>query len=197
VISTAELVEFILSAASGRVAAAGDVCPFFLICVTGMAKTGPIVSAGETEGNGPSAEVHRAEAYRPRQFSLRAMLGFTVLCALYAAQNAAMGELAASENGLLDWPSLTAIALAWTTLAVFYLAHDMKLIAAVHCIGPALLIDLAAMAPSQGSSLAALLRSAAIGCAVCTTVSFPLSIIRIMVKAWRAPSESGTADERG
>ncbi len=134
------------------------------------------MTATEPQRDGPRA-----------QFGLRGMLWFVAACSAYCSQLAALPHVAALPHLVDDvelaWRSVATFFVAWLVLGAFLLTKGVQGMIVAHCTAPALALVLAV--PMVINRPSAFVQALAIACFVSSLVSFPASVLRMVVVAIR------------
>jgi hypothetical protein len=76
----------------------------------------------------------------PRQFSLRSLMVFVAVCAMYFSQFTP--SVLGFSIGATPWRTAVTVALTWIILAVFYWWHRLFGMFLIHCLAPGLIAAL-------------------------------------------------------
>jgi hypothetical protein len=125
-------------------------------------------------------------ANAPRQFSLRSLMLFVAVCAVYFSQFA----LTLAVGGrVTSWRGVVTIGFAWLVLAAFYLRQRLSTVLFIHCLVPtvpavlALLIDPTSAERWQASAAALLVFSFFVN-----VLCFPFGVMTMAVRWCRRPA---------
>jgi hypothetical protein len=129
---------------------------------------------------------------RTPQFSLRSLLWFVVACSAYFSMLSATSKLLASRE-LNAGPWLVTVFVTWLILFFFLHTKGVRGMLTAHFIGPAvgvllLLPPTSIFIEDKGRQVEPLLlfaMSGAAGCFVSSLISFPASVLRMVVLALR------------
>jgi uncharacterized membrane protein len=131
--------------------------------------------AKEPQPTGPETDA-------PAQFGLGGMLWFVVACSAYCSQLAACPQL------FTQWRSVLAIFVAWLILGAFLLTKGVRGMIVAHCAAPVLVLAVCLLGVLITPHLVladfgAFLRALAVVCLVSSLVSFPASVVRLVLVA--------------
>ena len=130
--------------------------------------------------------------YAPRQFSLRGLLWFVVACSAYLSQfqpdlftSSPLGD--GWEQ--VGWHGVSTVMVPWLLLAAFYVRTRLHPAFAVHCAGPVLALTITMLLvisePDEFRNPGKNLGMAPVsGCFVSTTISFPVSVLMMVVSVF-------------
>ncbi len=69
----------------------------------------------------------------PRQFSLRSLMVFVAVCAVYCSQFALIWMV---RGDVTSWRGVATVGLAWLVLAFFYFRQKLFAVLSIHCLAP-------------------------------------------------------------
>ena len=131
------------------------------------------------------------ERYAPRQFSLRGLLWFVVACSAYFSQF--RSDLFTSSplgDGWerVGWHGVSRVMVPWLLVAAFYVRTRLRAAFAVHCTGPVLAFTITMLLlitePDRFRNGSMTLGMGPVfGCLVSTTISFPVSVLMMVIPA--------------
>jgi hypothetical protein len=138
--------------------------------------------------------------HEQRQFGLGGLLWFVVACGAYVSQFQLELFTSSPLGGgweRVGWRAVSTVMVPWLLLAVFYVWIGLRPAFTVHCAGPvltAIIMTLLLLISQPGGfrdPIRALGMAPVFGCLVSSTVSFPASILMMLVRAFvRTPANT-------
>jgi len=127
-----------------------------------------------------------------RQFSLRGLLWFVVACSAYFSM---LGETIRSLQSGHEpgWRSFTTVIVCWAILLLFLRSKGVRGMVVAHCTAPAFLLpfclfflvkSLVAGEQISPLSVRGLFAAFAVVCFVSALVSFPVSVLQMLLRAF-------------